>query len=223
MKIGIVNDSAIAVEALRRTLAQRPGLEVAWVAHDGAQAVSMCGPNPPDLVLMDLVMPVMDGVAATREIMRRTPCPILIVTSDVGHHASLVFDAKGSNDELEARLERETAKALDVATEYMVRDLEEWRGIIAANPFEAEAKDDPAHLLLLALKEAPSKADFEALQAAIPGRERLELMGREIYAVYPDGIGESKLTNALMLRKLKTPLTGRNWNTVLKLAALAAA
>ena len=96
MKIGIVNDSAIAVEALRRTLAQRPGLEVAWVAHDGAQAVSMCGPNPPDLVLMDLVMPVMDGVAATREIMRRTPCPILIVTSDVGHHASLVFDAMGA-------------------------------------------------------------------------------------------------------------------------------
>lgn len=96
MKIGIVNDSAIAVEALRRTLAQRPGLEVAWVAHDGAQAVQMCAPVPPDLVLMDLVMPVMDGVAATREIMRRTPCPILIVTSDVGHHASLVFDAMGA-------------------------------------------------------------------------------------------------------------------------------
>ncbi|VVD89251.1 chemotaxis protein [Pandoraea morbifera] len=96
MKIGIVNDSAIAVEALRRTLAQRPGLDVAWVAHDGAQAVSLCAPNPPDLVLMDLVMPVMDGVAATREIMRRTPCPILIVTSDVGHHASLVFDAMGA-------------------------------------------------------------------------------------------------------------------------------
>jgi two-component system response regulator WspF len=96
MRIGIVNDSNIAVEALRRTLAQRPGLEVAWVAYDGAQAVALCSPVPPDLVLMDLVMPVMDGVVATREIMRRTPCPILIVTSDVGHHASLVFDAMGA-------------------------------------------------------------------------------------------------------------------------------
>ncbi|VVD68631.1 chemotaxis protein [Pandoraea horticolens] len=96
MKIGIVNDSIVAVEALRRTLARRPGFDVAWVAHDGAQAVAMCAPAPPDLVLMDLVMPVMDGVAATREIMRRTPCPILIVTSDVGHHASLVFDAMGA-------------------------------------------------------------------------------------------------------------------------------
>ncbi|QHE90491.1 chemotaxis response regulator protein-glutamate methylesterase [Pandoraea fibrosis] len=96
MRIGIVNDSVIAVEALRRTLAQRPGFEVAWVAHDGAQAVAMCASVLPDIVLMDLVMPVMDGVAATREIMRRTPCPILIVTSDVGHHASLVFDAMGA-------------------------------------------------------------------------------------------------------------------------------
>lgn len=96
MRIGIVNDSVIAVEALRRTLAQRPGFDVVWVAHDGEQAVQMCSPVPPDLVLMDLVMPVMDGVAATREIMRRTPCPILIVTSDVGHHASLVFDAMGA-------------------------------------------------------------------------------------------------------------------------------
>ncbi|AKM30665.1 chemotaxis response regulator protein-glutamate methylesterase [Pandoraea faecigallinarum] len=96
MKIGIVNDSVIAVEALRRTLAQRPGLDVVWIAHDGAQAVQMCECATPDLVLMDLVMPVMDGVAATREIMRRAPCPILIVTSDVGHHASLVFDAMGA-------------------------------------------------------------------------------------------------------------------------------
>ncbi|VVD78757.1 chemotaxis response regulator protein-glutamate methylesterase [Pandoraea anhela] len=96
MRIGIVNDSVIAVEALRRTLAQRPGLDVVWVAHDGEQAVRMCSPVPPDLVLMDLVMPVMDGVAATREIMRRTPCPVLIVTSDVGHHASLVYDAMGA-------------------------------------------------------------------------------------------------------------------------------
>ncbi|GAB3629602.1 chemotaxis response regulator protein-glutamate methylesterase [Pandoraea terrae] len=96
MKIGIVNDSAMAVEALRRAVGLRPGFEVAWVAHDGAQAVDWCAAHLPDLVLMDLIMPVMDGVAATREIMRRAPCPILIVTSDVGHHASLVFDAMGA-------------------------------------------------------------------------------------------------------------------------------
>jgi uncharacterized protein (DUF1697 family) len=135
---------------------------------------------------------------------------------------NLVFDADGSDAELETLLERETEKRLGVATDYMVRGLDDWRRIIAANPFADEARDDPGHLVLLLLKDTPAKADLDALEAARPGRERLSLNGRELYAVYPDGIGESKLTNALMARKLKCQLTGRNWNTVLKLEALAA-
>ena len=95
MKIGIVNDLPLAVEALRRAIAQRPGCEVAWVAHDGNEAVAMCERDPPDLLFMDLIMPGMDGVEATRRIMRATPCPILIVTVDVGAHASRVFEAMG--------------------------------------------------------------------------------------------------------------------------------
>lgn len=135
---------------------------------------------------------------------------------------NLVFDSAEAPQTLEARLERETETHLGVKTEYMVRTLGEWREIIAANPYGQEARDDPGHLVLIALKAAPADIDLEALKAANPGRERLTLKGREIYAVYPDGIGESKLTNALMLRKLKTHVTGRNWNTVLKLEALAA-
>ena len=44
--------------------------------------------------------------------------------------------------------------------------------------------------------------------------------GRQAYVVYPDGVGTSKLTIALLERKLGTAGTGRNWNTVLKLAEL---
>jgi uncharacterized protein (DUF1697 family) len=135
---------------------------------------------------------------------------------------NLVFDAEGSDADLEALLERETGARLGVATDYMVRGLDDWRRIIAANPFTDEARDDPGRLLLLALKGAPSEADLETLRAAYPGRERLALNGRELYAVYPDGVGESKLTVALMVRKLRHQVTGRNWNTVLKLEALAA-
>lgn len=57
MNIGIVNDLPLAVEALRRTIALRPEHRVLWVATDGAQAVDFCVAQPPDLVLMDLVMP----------------------------------------------------------------------------------------------------------------------------------------------------------------------
>ena len=96
MRVAIVNDLAVACEALRRAIAQDPALSVAWTAHDGAQAVECARRDRPDLILMDLIMPRMDGVEATRRIMRATPCPILVVTATVSGNASLVYDALGA-------------------------------------------------------------------------------------------------------------------------------
>ena len=61
----------------------------------------------------------------------------------------------------------------------------------------------------------------DALQAAITGRVRVRAKGKQASIVYPDGIGRSRITNALVERKLGSRGTGRNWNTVLKLDALA--
>jgi uncharacterized protein (DUF1697 family) len=134
---------------------------------------------------------------------------------------NVVFEGKGPTAGLEALLEAESAKRLGLKTEYFVRTAKEWSAIIAGNPFAAAAKDDPSHLVLLALREAPSAAAAKALSAAIKGREEVAVKGRVAYAVYPDGIGRSKLTNAFIEKHLGTRTTGRNWNTVLKLAELA--
>ncbi|MFF7706894.1 chemotaxis-specific protein-glutamate methyltransferase CheB [Pseudomonas sp. NPDC007930] len=95
MRIAIVNDMPMAVEALRRALAFEPAHEVAWVASDGAEAVRLCREHTPDLILMDLFMPVLDGVEATRQIMAETPCPIVIVTTDQKQNVHRVFEAMG--------------------------------------------------------------------------------------------------------------------------------
>ena len=95
MRIAIVNDVPLAVEALRRAVAFEPAHEVVWVASNGAEAVRLCAENTPDLILMDLIMPIMDGVEATRRIMAESPCAIVIVTIDRQQNVHRVFEAMG--------------------------------------------------------------------------------------------------------------------------------
>ena len=95
MRIGIVNDLTLAREALRRVVQSMPGHRVAWLARDGAEAVDLTKQDRPDLILMDLIMPGIDGVEATRRIMADTPCPILVVTATVSGHMNKVYEAMG--------------------------------------------------------------------------------------------------------------------------------
>jgi len=123
--------------------------------------------------------------------------------------------------DLERFLEEKARANLGLDTEFFVRNPAEWADVIARNPFPEAAHDDPSHLLVVVLKAAPMPPQVRALQAAIRGREVVGARGRELYAVYPDGIGTSKLTLPLIEKHLATRGTGRNWNTVLKMAALA--
>src|SRR5207302_357737 len=125
--------------------------------------------------------------------------------------------------DLEHLLEQETAKRLGLRPDFMVRTADEWAAVVAGNPFPEMAERDPGHLLVMFLKQAPAAAAVEALQAAITGPEVIRADGRHAYIPYPDGIGPSRLTSNLIESKLGTRGTGRNWNTVLKLAALARA
>ena len=135
---------------------------------------------------------------------------------------NLVFTGGTRNGAaLEAFLEEATAERFGIRTDYFVRTSEEWRATIAANPYAEEAERDAAHLLVMALKRPPEASAVEDLRAAITGSEYFQVVGREAFIVFPDGIGESRLITTVIDRKLGVRGTGRNWNTVLKLAALA--
>jgi len=130
-------------------------------------------------------------------------------------------DDEPSTAALERRLEQEAVSRLGLSTDFLVRSTDEWRAAIECNPFPEAAERDPSHLLAFFLKAEPPVGAIEALLAAIKGRETARIEGRQAYLVYPDGIGASRLTNAVIEAKLGARGTGRNWNTVLKLAALA--
>jgi uncharacterized protein (DUF1697 family) len=134
---------------------------------------------------------------------------------------NLVFrSAARQTSDLERLLESGTSARLGLETNFMVRSAADWQAVVEGNPFPREARNDPGHLLVMVFKQAPRPGDVKALRAAIVGREVVEAVGAHAYLVYPDGIGRSRLTTALIERTLGTRGTARNWNTVLKLAAL---
>lgn len=93
MRVGIVNDLKLAQLALRRLVEMAEDAEVAWIAENGQEAIDRCAADVPDLILMDLIMPEVDGVEATRVIMKQSPCPILVVTATVEGNLTKVYNA----------------------------------------------------------------------------------------------------------------------------------
>jgi DNA-binding NarL/FixJ family response regulator len=81
VRILLVDDHRLFVESLMSLLSEDERLEVVGVAYDGAEAVELATELKPDVILMDLMMPVMDGLEATRRIRERGLAPqILILT-----------------------------------------------------------------------------------------------------------------------------------------------
>jgi len=132
---------------------------------------------------------------------------------------NLIFETPLDEPALEVLLETQAAARLGLSTDFIIRSEAQWRGLIKANPLTEMADADPSHLVALLLKSPPPEERVEALRAAVAGREIISQAGRELYIAYPDGIGESRLTNALIERRLGLRGTARNWNTILKIAS----
>ena len=82
IRVLLVDDQALFREGLRTLLAAQPGVEVVGEAANGEEALRLAATRRPDVVLMDLQMPVLDGVAATRRLRESSPdCQVIVLTT----------------------------------------------------------------------------------------------------------------------------------------------
>jgi uncharacterized protein (DUF1697 family) len=134
---------------------------------------------------------------------------------------NLVFRGKGSAAALESTLEEaiEARFALDVPV--VVRTAAQWAACASANPFADAARDEPNRLQLLVSKRPPKADAAETLRARAQAGEKVEAAGGALWLHYPEGVGTSKLTPALIDKACGSPTTGRNWRTVVKLREMA--
>ena len=121
--------------------------------------------------------------------------------------------------QLVKRITQELERQLDLKVEVILRTLEEVASIVERGPV-LSPRADRSKLLVMFLNAVPDAAAQAALtkwHKSKEMRELLEMRGPEIYLYYPDGIGRSKLTTAVIEGKLDTAGTARNWNTLTKL------
>jgi len=93
MRVAITNDNDANRTILMHIIDKLTEHDVAWIAKSGNESIIKCQQDTPDLILMDMIMPKTNGVQASLEIMKETPCAILIVTASVTENASMIFEA----------------------------------------------------------------------------------------------------------------------------------
>jgi uncharacterized protein (DUF1697 family) len=130
-----------------------------------------------------------------------------------------------SSDEEDAtqlirHIEDTFANKFGFSASVIVRSSAELQAMMANNPFQSDPQKESKWVLVLFLASRPEPAALADLQNSYHGPEEFYLIGQELFIYYPEGIGRSKLTVALMEKKLKTVGTGRNWNTILRLREL---
>jgi len=94
LRVLIVDDSALVRRLLRQMLESDPSIRVVGEAADGKTAIALTAELRPDVITLDVRMPVLDGVETTRQIMAYHPTPILVLSAAVsGHDATTSFEA----------------------------------------------------------------------------------------------------------------------------------
>lgn len=181
IRVAVVDDHTIVRDGLVQLLRSHPGLDVVGSAGDGEAAVALCVDQQPDVALMDLSMPGMGGVEATRLIAERAPAVQVVVLTSFMDRERIV-DALGAG-----------------AIGYLLKDAEPdevVRGIEAASRGESPL-DPRAARAMLSAQRTPDPLD------ALTDRER------EVLALVSEGLPNKQIARRLEIteKTVKAHLT----------------
>jgi uncharacterized protein (DUF1697 family) len=122
--------------------------------------------------------------------------------------------------QLAKRIQQEIERQLELKIEVLLRTKEEIEAIVERSPV-LSPRADMSKLLVMFLAAVPPAQAQARLVKSHNGPEMLELRGPEVYLYYPNGVGRSKLSGAVIENRLETSGTARNWNTLTKLLEAA--
>jgi len=187
MKVAIVNDSRAAAEVLRRIVAEQPEFNVIWTAYSGDEAVRLALEEQPDIVLMDLIMPGIDGAETTRELMEKAPCVIVVVTATTVGNRSLVFEAMGHGALDAVNTPTLSAKGDMAGAEPLLQKLRTVARLVEPAPSKARrASSSPRHSARLA--QDSSRLPIIAIGASTGGPQALAQVMSHLPADFPGAV-----------------------------------
>ena len=115
VRVVLADDQQLIRAGFARLLEAEPGIDVVGEAADGREAVALCRSARPDVVLMDIRMPSLDGVAATREVVRHTSTRVLVLTTyDLDEYVFSALDAGASGFMLKDAPPEDLVRAIQV-------------------------------------------------------------------------------------------------------------
>ena len=134
MRTLIVDDEAPARERLRALLVETGGIDIVGEADNGLAALEMAARDMPNLVLLDIRMPGMDGLEAARHMAGLEPAPAVIFTTAYSEHALAAFEAHAIDYLLKPVRKARLAQALQRARQLSAAQLNAYRHTVAGAP-----------------------------------------------------------------------------------------
>jgi len=125
--------------------------------------------------------------------------------------------------EIARQIEDGIEKTFGFSSKIVLRTPDHLRAVIEGHSFSDEQLTEPSRILVMFLLNMPDVEAVDTFKNDYKGPEPYHFNGQEMYIHYGSGMADSKLSNALIDKRLKTISTGRNWNTVTKLLAIAEA